>query len=389
MEAELPSLQFTMEPGRPEPLYLQFKEQLKVHIRSRKLAAGTRLPDIKTLARMAGISVKTANSGLNELLRERVCVRRPKKGTFVAGVSQPSRRQRKKICMLYHREPMTKLEHDDVRVQLHHGIQSGCRELGIDLLYLTGDPVESIDFYRANDRIEVTGMIMLEATGFEEDIRLAQIYPQLRFVYFNDYNSAFENTPRNVYGVFHDDFSGGYQAGSCLAAQRPGRLGLIALELDIETYSKRAAGFRMALTENGYDPEKDLVEQWERRRIRSIDDLRAAGRRMAGKMLSDGPCPDAVFVVNDVIAEGVNEVLRERGCQDRVILFGYDNIFPEISRKLHFSTISVDFPRMGRRAIELIAASTYIPKVVFLPPQMICRLNPVNPDISHDTTATF
>ncbi len=376
------SFQFSIDPGKAEPLYIQFKEQLKIHIRSRKLPAGTRLPDIKTLALEAKVSVKTANSGLNELIRERICCRRPKKGTFVSGAAQPSRKQRKKICMLYHRTPMTVLEHDYVRTLLLHGIQTGCRELGIDLLYLTGDPVETIDFYRANDRIEVTGVIMLEASGFEEDIRLAQIYPQLRFVYFNDYPNAFENSPRNVYGVFYDDFSGGYEAGSRLAALHPERFAVVGLELDIETYSKRAAGFRMALTDNGYDPAVDLVELWEKCDIRELDDLRRAGARMAREMLRSSPLPQAVFVVNDVIAQGVWEQLVEAGRADAVALFGHDNIFPEISRNHRFSTIAIDYPRMGQRAIELIAASTFIPKTIFLPPQVICRIKPATTDVS-------
>lgn len=376
MDRSSAKIPFHINSNAPESLYLQFKEQLKAHICSQKLPPGSRLPGIKTLARLAGVSVKTANSGLNELLRERVCVRHPKKGTFVAGGPSPAQQcRRKKVCMLYHRNPANVLNHDDVRVHLLQGIQTGCREHGVDLLFFSGDPVETIEIYRNNDRIEITGVLMLEASGFEEDIRVAQIYPQLRFIYFNDYAFSFEKTPRNVYGIFHDDFSGGYQAGIQMAALRPSSFTLIGVKLPIETYRKRAAGFRMALTENGYDPEVQLSEYWENGPIRTLNDLRGIGYQTAGRLLKAAAPLSAVFVLNDVIAEGVWERFREADRLESLLLFGYDNIFPEISRDRHFSTIDINFRKMGQCAVELITASTFIPKAVFLPPQMLCRIN--------------
>ena len=73
-----------LQPDSPTPYYLQLAEQLLNRICRYHLPPGTRLPDIKTLAAMLNVSIKTTNSAYNELLRDNVCIRRAQKGTFVA-----------------------------------------------------------------------------------------------------------------------------------------------------------------------------------------------------------------------------------------------------------------------------------------------------------------
>jgi len=371
-------LSFHLDQNSGTPLYLQFKEQLLVHIRSRRLPPGARLPDIKTLAKLAGTSLKTVNTGLNELLRERVCIRSPKRGTFVAeekSVLPPARRRR--ICLLYHKNPKALLVYDEVRQALLQGIQQGCQNHGIDLIFLTGSPIANIDFYNTQEQFEIVGVLFLEGLGSSEQMNIAEVFPNLRFVYFNDICDAFENSARNVYGIFHDDFSGGYGAGECLASRHPHTFACISVNLDTETYSRRRDGFRLALEENGYNLETALIDYASNtttNRPRNTTELRQYGETAIREILAENPAIDAVFVVNDLIAEGVCNVLREKGLLDSVMLFGYDNIMPEISRSNHFSTVDVNFSRMGLRGIELIAASNYIPKAVFLPPHFICRL---------------
>lgn len=369
-------LKFHLDYDSAVPLYLQFKEQMLLHIRSGRLAPGSRLPDIKSLAVMAGTSLKTINSGLNELLRERVCVRRPKRGTFVAEANQVVSTKRKQIVLLYHKNSLSMLTYDDVRQMLLRGIQQGCRKLDIDLVYLTGDLLGNLELYCSQEQLEVIGVIILEGLNYSVlALNIADVYPNLRFIYFNDYCEEFINSSRNVYGVFHDDFSGGYAVGSCLASCHPAKLGAISIAMKIETYSRRLAGFRLALQENGYHLETDLIEREMPDQIHhGFQELKNFGEKAAREILDAEPEIGAIFTVNDLEAEGVWNVLKERGLLDKVILFGYDNLMPEISRDRHFSTVDIDFTRMGERGIELVASSNYIPKAVFQPPQLICRL---------------
>ncbi len=80
-------MSFVLRSCAPEPIYVQLGQQLKEHITRGKLTPGTPLPNIGTIANVAGVSIKTAERALNGLIHDGVCVRRPKKGTYVADVT--------------------------------------------------------------------------------------------------------------------------------------------------------------------------------------------------------------------------------------------------------------------------------------------------------------
>ena len=213
-----------LQPDSPTPYYLQLAEQLRSSICRHHLSPGTRLPDIKSLAAMLNVSTKTTNSAYNELLRDNVCIRRAKKGTFVAGKNQVlSGPVRRKVCLLYHGIQMSLLEKDTIRAALHRGIFNRCHNAGIDLIYLTGDSLETIDFYLKNIQIEIIGIFVLDKDSYAEGINIARIFPGLRVLFFNDTSGDFEQTPRNLFGIFHDDFSGGYRFGRAAYPTLSGR----------------------------------------------------------------------------------------------------------------------------------------------------------------------
>ena len=160
-------LHFDLDHFSSVPLYLQFKEQLLNHIRKNRLRPGERLPDIKSLAAMARTSMKTISSGLNELLRERVLLRRPKHGTYVADeeASAVLSAKRKRVCLVYHQMALPVICYDCIRQDILAGVQEGCRDLNIDLIYLTGDLISNLDFYNSQEGLEIVGVVFLEKVG--------------------------------------------------------------------------------------------------------------------------------------------------------------------------------------------------------------------------------
>jgi len=364
---------FDIQRASSLPVYLQFKEQLKANIRRKKLAPGTRLPNIDVLAGGANIGVKTAYKGISELIKERVCFKRPKNGTFVAG-ERMNGITTKKICCVYHNVSMNDIEKNMMLGPIYRGMQEKASQCGVDMFFLTGDPVDSLEFYLENDKIDLTGVIMLEWDCYKEGVRLAEIFPEIRFVYLNYHSEKFDATPKNVYGVFNDDFSGAFQAGEYLAQAGHKLLAVLSVELVEDNYRKRVDGFKLALEDNGYDLDTQLLEIKEAFDINSDKDLRPAGYKLARKAYSKGQTPTALFVINDLIAEGALNYLKEHGLADKVELFGFDNIFPEISRDNNFSTVAVDFIRMGARAIDIIAGTeSYCSKSMLLNPQLLIR----------------
>ncbi len=73
-----------LDKNSSDAIYVQLSNQLKNYIAKKNLEPGAMLPDIKTIARSAKVSVKTAERALDKLIKEGICFRRPKKGTFVA-----------------------------------------------------------------------------------------------------------------------------------------------------------------------------------------------------------------------------------------------------------------------------------------------------------------
>lgn len=367
---------YLLDAASPVPKYQQLAEQIRNRIRGGHLKAGYRLPDIRTLADLASVSIRTVNSAFEVLLRERTCMRRPKSGTFVAGTAKQDFGQRKKVCLIYHKNSLKVVEGEIARSQLHIGMQQKCQELGINLTYITGDPVEMIEFYKADKRLEILGVFLLDRDSYEDGINLARIYPELRIVYFNDIQDNFEQTPRNFFGIFHDDFSGGYLVGNAVVTIRPRGIGVVSKEQKSRTYEHRLAGFTLALKENGHELEKDIwINQVKHNRYVSLDDLQETGFRLATELLQAHENIDAIFAPNDFLAAGVAEAIRRFGAGRVIQVFGYDNIFPEISRQNNFTTVAVDFCRMGRRGIEVICSAVDIPKSVFLPPVLIPRFS--------------
>lgn len=364
---------FNIQVASQVPVYQQFKDQLKAHIRRENLAPGTRLPNIESLAENAGIGVKTAYKGLNELIKERVCFKRPKKGTFVADENKCAI-TRKKICAIYCRSTKPNFERDNILGSIYRGMQSMASKHQIDICYISGDPVDSLEFYLGNDKMELTGVIILEKDSYEEGIRLAEIFPDIRFVFVNYHFEEFDKTPKNVYGVFNDDFSGAFQAGEYLCGEGHRQMAVLSLNLVEDNYRKRLEGFRLALQESGYQLDSQLRVVEGRMENFSDHNLRRIGYRLTDQAFEGDFHPSALFVVNDVMALGALDYLKEHKLSQEVELFGYDNIYENFSRDNNFSTVGIDFQKMGERAMDFIGGSGHLSlKSMLLNPQMLVR----------------
>ena len=203
------NIHFNLQPNAPEPLYLQFKNQLKKAIQSEEIPPGTQLPDLRTLADMANVSIRTAYRGMDELIKAGICQKRPKKGTFVADVQWDQPDKRRLLCgyMLPCSEEAVKKDH--MLSQMLQGIQDATKEHNIDLIQISGSPIEALECYEENKKLNFLGMIAFDSVTFRSLAHLADLFPDKRFVLLNFNYDAFDCSPKNLLGVFNDDFSGG------------------------------------------------------------------------------------------------------------------------------------------------------------------------------------
>ena len=367
--------EFDIQSDCPEPFYLQFKRQLHSAIRRHQLPPGSKLPHINKLAAAAGVSVKTAYKGLQELVVSNICVRRPKKGTYVGGSIYERKSNKQKVCYIYHVFPIEEMSQDGIFQQVYAAILEEAAKREINVTFISGDITELLDSYRHDQNIELCGVCLVETMAEEASLRLAELYPELRFVCINYRKFDFDLTPRNIFGIFNDDFGGGFMAGSYLSCDPHIRdIALFTIDMAEDNYLQREKGFRSALTCNGFDLESHLYT-CRHPHVDNLLSLRHAGYEQAKKLYQSGKSPDAIFALNDRIIPGIIDFINEQDIKTRPVFFGYDNLVPEISAKYHFSTVAVDYQKMGKLAISIIAGDICCVKSIAVAPQMFIRNN--------------
>ena len=77
-------IKFDISENSEKAVYIQLKDSIKKAIISGKYPPLSKLPPVSKIATDSGVSLRTADIALQELINEGVCFRRPKKGTFVS-----------------------------------------------------------------------------------------------------------------------------------------------------------------------------------------------------------------------------------------------------------------------------------------------------------------
>jgi len=352
------------------PIYEQVKQQLRSQFVENKVKEGKPLPDIKKIALIAGVSIGTIDRALNELIAEGVCYRRPKKGTFVGNINNLTRK--KTICGIYPASGLHSFEQDIVQASIYRGISGSAGKKDVDVFFLPAEPSSSISFYLGWSRFDFRGIIMLGWENFGVGMKLAQEFPQIKFVYLNYYFQNFELTPLNVYGIFNDDYSGAYQAVEYLLEKGHKKIAAGSVVLLDENYRQRIAGYVDALHDNGIKCKKEFINTMERL---PGENLKEVGEKLAEEIIVSGQNPTALFCVNDLLAAGVLDYLKKKGMDGSIEVFGYDNLIPHISKDYGFSTVKIDFEKMGERAVEFLTDTKdrTFPKVLKITPQLLIR----------------
>ena len=146
------------------------------------------------------------------------------------------------------------------------------------------------------------------------------------------------------------------------------RIATIAGPQDMVAGVDRLTGYRNAMRAAGL-PEHVAIG----------DFTREGGVRAAGRLLSEDPELDAIFVASDMMAHGALRGLREAGRRvpEDVAVIGFDDL--EISRYSEppLTTVRQPIVDMGRTmaglVLSLVNDSPDVPPVVVLPTQLIIR----------------
>ena len=364
------NLAFEIQERSETAVYQQIGQQIKAYLLENASPPGTMLPNVRKIAALANVSLRTADLALTELVKEGICSRRPKKGTFVADPLRAATRRR--ICLV-----TLPLGHETIATSivdaiLHRGMITKACFLGVDVLITDSARTEdAVSAYAASREMSLQGVVLTRGCDIKVVNRVAKERPAVKFVYANYRPKGFEDTGRNVCGVFNDEFGGAYHMALPLLCAGHRQFAVFSWDVDDENYRIRVKGFAAALAEQGIDLPDSMIFHRSGDRI---DDRKAFGHDTARKLLAKRGHPTAILCVNDQLAQGACRAVQELGLEGKIGVTGFDNIISGVRDEYHFPTAAIDFEGIGAKALEVIAANgVEYPKEIRIQPDILNR----------------
>ena len=152
----------------------------------------------------------------------------------------------------------------------------------------------------------------------------------------------------NVHKVVLDDFTGAYEAVAHLVASGYRRIAHLAGPKNINITRERLAGYQQALTDQGMRVEEGLIQY--------CDLNESSGKLGAAKLLDLSERPDAICAVNDPVAIGAFEQIKDAGLRipQDIGLTGFSNNPSSTIISPKLTTVD-QFPReMGHLAARIL-----------------------------------
>lgn len=344
------------------PVYEQISNYLKNYILENRLLPGALLPSTRQLAEWSGTSIRTAYKAVELLSNQGMCYQMPQKGIFFTGRNTKIKRKRLPFIGIYNNGILGGAPHDSINMALLNGIQQICSKNNREVLIFQELSEDIISHY-VQDLLNLDSLIVIQVEDFNEINRLAQLYPMINFISLNYAYPEFDNSPKNVRGVFNGDYWGAYKMTEYLLAQ--GHRSMIFLTKNIMdlNYKHREMGFLEAVKNNDLD-------------LNSFPVLNITNNdyeyKSQDELLANNPRATVVFCASDNLACYVTH-LEGSVFTENVILASYDNfIKSKDSKNRLLPAVKIEFEQMGREAAE-IAVTGKGNKISRLNPKLITK----------------
>lgn len=249
------------------------------------------------------------------------------------------------------------------------GIHDAAEELGYRVVvnYIGRKREKSAPYFNEMFYGNVDGAILYSAFYNDPELfKIARTLPVVQCCSFLDIPNAFR--------VSIDEERAGYDMTMHLIGQGFRRIGLATLDLPgvAESFAgKRERGYRRALEQSGLPYDQALVLNCHTGYETSL----ALGRQFAAMANR----PDAVFCVQDILAMGVIQALRDGGLSvpGDVAVAGFDDLEVATLCRPRLTTIAQPFRELGSAAtktlVSLIRGETAAGRDIFLRHELIVR----------------
>ncbi|MGB9779554.1 LacI family DNA-binding transcriptional regulator [Caldanaerobacter sp.] len=175
----------------------------------------------------------------------------------------------------------------------------------------------------------------------------------------------------NIYGVFLDNYEGGYIATKHLIDLGHEKIGCITGPLHTKSARERLEGYKKALLDSGIKIDEKLIFE---------GDYKINGGIIgAERLLKDNKDMSAIFACNDLMAYGAYKTIRSFGYKipDDISVVGFDDIQLSQILEPQLTTIKQPAYDMGltaaRMLIKLIEGKKLKKKIINFRPQLVIR----------------
>ena len=251
------------------------------------------------------------------------------------------------------------------------GVEDTAIEYGFNLFLCNsdGNPKKEIKYLNTLCEKRVEGLIFNTRNSHEN----ATLQQELRKI---DIPLVFVDEPplnpdENTYGVFPDDYYGGYTAVEHLLHCGHTQIACLAGPENATSVNWRVKGYSAALKK------ANIAEDYQTVLYGAYDV--ASGYQNMSRLIDEAFPVTAVFATNDLIAYGAYQAIRDHGLSvpNNYSIIGFDDLI--ISRFLTpaLSTISVDAYKLGTIAADMLCRRIMNKpienKTVWLRPKLVAR----------------
>ena len=328
------------------PIYIQLKNAILADIKNGKYPEFSALPPVNAIADNAGVSVRTAYIAVQELIKDGICFKRPKKGTFVG---DPANLTKHPVCAVWTQyNSDTPLEYPLSSV-FYCGLLQGCAQNNITPVLINDAPESVIKRYDRSNEFDCKGMLVLDRDKFNKTVELAKKFPEKKFFFINYFVKKLDTQPPNMFSIVNDDYNGAYKMAEHIISHNCKDIIILSAKLttDDRTYHDRIKGALAAFKEYSINISKknifllDRTNQIQNARLSII------------KLLRSGRRPQAIFCVNDLLAAGASQA-RSAENINNIKVTGFDHLFPNYAAEEGFATMKVPYTKMVMEALRLL-----------------------------------
>lgn len=336
-----------------DTLWEKLHAELAERIRSGALPAGSKLPSILELCAAHGVSHMTVRSALNRLIADGLVTSRPGSGYYSAGAAEQSAAHDQVALLLPGR--------DAFFIDIIHGAAERLREHGRRMVVAVVNHDSAVLAERMLELRDAVGGFIISPGRGGHDYRawIPLLERRTPFVFIDHWIPGLA-APL----VTSDNEAGGRMGTEHLLAGGHRRIWALA-ESGFSSMDERLAGRRAALAAAGLADDPALV-------LTSAQLGPSAGREVGERLAPQLQPGDAIFALNEGLAQGAYQAVRARGWRPgvEVAVLGFDDVIAA-----HFdpplSTVAQDLVGMGAAAADALLARMAAPAATPAPPHRL------------------